>query len=117
MAVTPTSLKARFPALAGYDDDRLTLVIAEGALELDEDEWGTLYETGLTYIAAHLAVTTTSPGGESAAGPVASRSVGSVSVSYAVAADSSAVSLNDSAYGKRFAELRRRVLGGPVAIQ
>lgn len=89
MAVTPTTFKARYTEFSSETDARVQVYIDDAELEMNEGQWGTLYDRGLSALTAHLlaianrnAVATTGTG-TSVGGTVQKKSVGSVAVSFA----------------------------------
>jgi hypothetical protein len=117
--ITAAQIKARFPALAGMDSGFLDLCIAEAVLEMNASAWGSLYDLGLLNLSAHKAITTSSESdGIGSAGAVTSKTVGSVSVSFAASgAAASSPCLASTSYGQEFSRLQRRVFGGAVAAE
>lgn len=113
--ITAIQLKARFPsAFDSLSDDFLNLIIAEACEVILESKWGASYDRGLLYLTAHLASTDSAPGSSGAAGPVTSKRIGDVSVSYGSAASVSSSDYASTTYGRRFLELRNIVQGGPI---
>lgn len=83
MTVTASYLKTHAPALASLSDAQCEKAITEAYLQMDEDTWGDLYDTGAFYLAAHIATVAALRG--TTAGAIQSESVGQVSRSYAAA--------------------------------
>lgn len=105
--MTPTEFKARFPEFDSVDDSRIQVFIDDAELELDEGVWGTWYEKGLAYLTAHfltIANQTAAGASGSTGGPVASRSVGDVSISFARGASTGATEdyFNSTSYGQEY---------------
>jgi len=115
MALTPdTGFIARFPEFTAVAEARIQLFLDEALLEIREGDWGDFYTKGLNLMTAHLLtladMQAASTGGASGSlGPVASRSVGDVSVSFGVSATATATGsdawLNASPYGQELARL------------
>jgi hypothetical protein len=127
MAVTATSLRADFPVVASatnYPDAMLNFWLNFATLILNTDRWGspaltgqpnTLYDTGQELIAVHNAILDAKSIAEAAngavpgltTGPIASKSVDKVSVSYDVqaACNPKAEHWNLTVYGTRYAQL------------
>lgn len=118
-------IKTRFPdVFTDTDDDVMDLCIVEAGLFIDEDKWGDLYDIGMMYLSAHLIVSTNpdqvNAGDAGAAGPVSSRRVGDVAVSYGSKASASAYSSEEydsTVYGRHYLRLRRLIQGGPVIAE
>lgn len=119
---TLAGLIDRFPTVFdAVTQSQYDAVEAEAELLINESKWGALYETGLLYLIAHILIASGVVGGgagEGASGPISSKSVGDVSISYAVGAGAIAAgSFASTAYGTRYAELRRLVQAGPSVPQ
>lgn len=119
-------IRTRFPdVFTDTDDDVMDMCIAEAVLLINVTKWGDFYDTGLLYLSAHLIVSTNpdqvNAGDAGAGGPVSSRRVGDVAVSYGSSASASSKSVADdfssTAYGRRYLQYRRLIQGGPLAIQ
>jgi hypothetical protein len=80
--------------------DTQNAILAQVALQLDEDEWAELYDVGCVYLAAHLATVIARRG---SGGAVTSESAGVVSRSYAAASNSS--QLSSTSYGVEYERL------------
>lgn len=76
--------RLRFPEFASASDDIVLLYLSDAILELSLQVWTRYYEKGVLHHAAHhLAISGQCPDVQSSgAGPVQSRSVGDVSVSF-----------------------------------
>lgn len=127
MAVIPTDFKARFPEFDSISDARIQSFIDKALLNLSESVWGDYFVEGQLYLAAHfltLAIASENSGGSGAgvaAGPVASRSIGDVSVSFAVPSDVSSGSgtaayFSKTPYGLEYWRLVKIVGEGLVAV-
>lgn len=123
MAVTPTTFKVRYPEFSSVDDSRIQLFIDDATLEMSEEKWGDLYDRGLSALAAHLLAIATQNAasggtGASIGGEIASRAVGSVSVSFTTSnsMDSSLKFYMSTAYGAEYWRLVLLVGVGWVAI-
>ena len=116
MSITPASLRARFPEVCEdqYDDARLQSIIDEAGL-LVTSAWGKFETVGLLYLSMHLlwlADRTSSDvrSAGSSMGPMASKTVGAVSASYAVQgleANSPDFLYTTTTYGRKYLEYRR----------
>lgn len=123
--ITPADFKIRFPEFTGVDNTRIQLFIDDSVLILNEAFWGPKYDMGLSYYSAHLLkiAIRTEPGLNSSAnnvGPISSKSVDGVSVSYAISASSSTDTADDflksTAYGQRYLLLRKSLGVGAMSI-
>ena len=110
MSITATEFKVRFPEFASETDARVDIMIARAELRVHAGVWDTWYDEGLYYLSAHflaranVAAQAASGGGVTAAGPLASKSVGDVSISFtnAAPADMGEGYLNSTSYGAEF---------------
>jgi hypothetical protein len=106
-----------FADSATYPDSSIEFWAGIGEARLPVERWGNLYNHGLELFVAHnitLAQAGTSAGG----GLLASKTIGSVSVSYdtgAVAA-AGASHYNQTVYGRRFWELARMRGAGVLQV-
>ena len=112
--MTPSEFKDRYPEFSAVADSRVTMFLDDAALELDVFRWGGFYLRGLAALAAHL-LTIGTEGMGSPSGAVSSRSVGDVSVSFAV--DASNDVLASTAYGREYIRLRRFAGVGALVIR
>jgi hypothetical protein len=110
LSITAAEFKTRFPEFASETDARVNTMIARAELRVNEGLWDTWYDEGLYYLSAHFlaranaAALAASGGGVTASGPLASKSVGDVSISFsnATPADMSEGYLNSTSYGAEF---------------
>jgi len=122
--MTAEEFKLRFPEFAAVPDGRVDLFIADATIELCPTRWGARYEKGLAYLAAHylaIALKNEAAGGAgSTVSPLASRSVGDVSVSFATGSSGSAGKgeefYNSTAYGQEYWALMQLVGIGVVVV-
>jgi len=119
-----------FPGIAA-DNCIITNALTEGDQETSSTRWGSydpastnIKRRGMFYFAAHWLLInhpnkTPSPKDGQAANPVASKSVGDESVSYAVITEGLNAAdawLMTTSYGQQYARLRRRVGMGAIAL-
>lgn len=125
MSVTPTTFKARYTEFSTLSDATVQIYLSDAELELDEGRWGTLYDRGLAALAAHfLALAQQSAaagtGGGGAVGPVTSKSIGDVSVSYGWSNSGSGSATSDyynsTTYGQDYWRLVQIVGYDAVAV-
>lgn len=119
---TPTAsdVKQRYPELIGISDSTVNLAIADAVPFFDEARWESFFAQGFCAFVAHQlrANERAAAGGGTASGPVVSKTVGDVSVSYQAGA---ALRTGDAyyaatPYGQRYLQLRRIVGLGAVAV-
>jgi hypothetical protein len=104
VAITKTDVLLIAPELSGVADDTWDALIADAALQMNVDVWGTRYNLGAKYLVAHLATLTTRRGSPL----VSSQTVGPVSVSYAVGTPTDGGSdLESTPYGREYRRLAR----------
>lgn len=102
------------PELSGMSVDQWADVIADVYTEIVVENWPSEAKANRAakYLAAHLATMNTRRAG--AGGPVQSRTVGSVSTTYAAVAG--AIDLTATSYGQEFKRLLRLSFGGPLVV-
>lgn len=94
-------------------DSLINLRITEAALQVLESMWGDYYELGLAYLTAHLLSSIPSaPGNSGAVGPVTSKSIGDVKVTFGAVGSVSTV-YGSTSYGQRYEYYKSLVQGGP----
>jgi len=116
--ITLTDIQTRFPgAFDAVTEGQASLVIDEAAKEIVEDVWGNSYDDGLLYLSAHLlTLFVVSPGVGGGGGPVSSRRVGDVAVTFATTRSASEIAsgqFGSTLFGQRYLQLRRSFQGGP----
>lgn len=123
MTVTPADFKLRYPEFDPVDDARVQIFLDDAALEMCESAWGDLYDRGQAALAAHMlaiANQTEASGGTGggASGPVASRSIGDVSVSFGLSSSSSKSEdwYTSTPYGSDYWRLVKIVGMGAVVV-
>jgi len=116
MAITTILFKARFPEFDSVDDARIQLFLDDAALVMDVETWGDVYDLGQAYLAAHyLSLAGKSSAGSAGAisGPITSRTVDGVSVSYggtpSIASNQNANYYNLTQYGQRYMVLLKNL--------
>lgn len=113
MSASSTFFKQLIPSLSTLTDESVDFWLSQASLLVSAAEFGSLYDQAVCYLAAHLYVVGNGVGvdGSSAegAGPIASQSTGSVSVSYAGAQNSDYASAYGSTrFGRQYLALRRK---------
>lgn len=125
MSITADDFFTRFPQFADADEDLITTLITEASRQVDSTNWAADdINTALLYLTAHLYVLDqqAAEGGTSAegtAGEVASESFGPMAVSYANPGgvqSGQIAEIMTTSYGRRFAEIRKRNVLGPVVV-
>jgi Protein of unknown function (DUF4054) len=112
--VTAAEFRAYFPGVFDTTSDTLiNLRIAEAELNVNESVWGAKYELGLSYLTAHLLSSVPSaPGNGGAVGPVTSKRIGDVAMSYGAVGSVSTV-YDSTSYGQRYEYYKSIVQSGP----
>jgi hypothetical protein len=121
---TPAEFKIRFPEFATVDDSLIQPQLDRAEKLLIESVWGDCYyEDGVYLLAAHfLSIqqrrAADGSTGSSAFGPVTSRSVGDVSVSFGRRAVTSTAEefYTSTPYGQEYWAMMRQVGTGAVAV-
>jgi hypothetical protein len=123
MAVTPTTFKARYTEFASTSDARVQVYIDDAELEMNEAQWGDLYDRGLSALTAHLLSiadknAASGGAGTSLPGALVGRSVGSVSIQFATSASGGTSSdfYLSTAYGTDYWRLAQMVGLGIVVV-
>lgn len=112
MAATAGSVKAIAPELAGVSDSKFSAFITHASMFVDEGVWRAKYDTGHTYMTAHL-MTLSLGERDGVGGPITSEAVGGVSASYGQSGPSEE-ELDSTSYGQVFVALRRTIATGPL---
>lgn len=114
MALVPdTGFRVRFPEFDNIPDARVQAFLDDAVFELRKDAWpGALWPRAVNLYAAHMLslAQKTAAGATGAVGPVASRSVDGVSISFAVAAGAGGGGddwLRGTIYGQEMVRLMR----------
>jgi hypothetical protein len=122
MSVTPSTFKVRFPEFASEADARIQIFLDDAVVILNETYWGTKYDLGVAYHAAHalFMANQTASGGSGVFGPVSNRTVDGTSVSYAVPQQGSNDTDSDAyynltSYGQKYLSFRK-TLGVPAHV-
>lgn len=120
MAVTPTSIKERFPEFAAVPDSRIQFFIDDAVLYLNEARASIYYDKLLALLTAHylalaLQNETGSGGGK---GLIASMSDGDSSISFATMTPGSQSEFyfNQTPYGVEFLTWRVYMSGGGIIV-
>lgn len=124
--VTATDFKTRFPVFEDEDDARISALLLEAGMQVD-DTWVSQedYTAGVMYLTAHLLVTeraTLEEGADSGSGDgeISSESFGPLSVSYKASSGNVANDFvseySTTSYGKRWLRLVARNKPGIVAV-
>lgn len=110
MPATPSTVRSIAPEFKGRSDSDINAILSIAEAWLDEEVWGSKYDTGHAYMSAHILAIADREG---AGGAIASESVGGVSVGYGSVGGSDE-ELNSTAYGQMFVSLRRTLVTGPL---
>lgn len=84
MAVAYTDVQALNPQFAALTEGRIDPFLASARRRVNQAYWGTLYDDGVLYLAAHLLAEAERSSGQ--AGPVTAMAAGAVSASFAAPA-------------------------------
>lgn len=88
---------------ASYTVDQLVPYVAETRLSVSEDFWTERYDLAVKLLAGHDLLSAIAGGAGSAAGPVASKSAGELSISYAVSANAASNGAHSgTGWGRRY---------------
>lgn len=116
MAVTPASIKLRFPEFNLGSDERIQLFIDDATQTVNPDCFNS--DLMISYLTAHLLTIAniTASGQNSNISPVASESVEGVSTSYSVSGSNSNSDIfyNSTAYGQRYLDFKSSCIGRPL---
>lgn len=113
MAVDAQFVKDVAPDLASESDTRISLFIDFAKLSVNEAVWGAKYDLGVAVMAAHL-LTISSAGGATGGLAVTQEKVGDLSRSYAAPSGDAIDSLQGTAYGRWFLQLRKSLVITPL---
>src|SRR5688500_9353808 len=91
-----------------------TAILADVALQMNADAWGSKLDLGSKWLAAHLA--TVGPRRSGVGGPVVSESVGSVSRAYAASVAAGASQLGSTSYGLEYERLLLTLAAARFAV-
>jgi len=120
VAVTAASFKAdpRFSEFAAVADAMIDVWLTSTRQDLNADRWGSKYDEGLKFLAAHSMVMAGVVVSSSSASPtVSSKTVGPVTISYAVgSAGGSGDELESTTYGQIYLRKRRTIVRGPMVL-
>ena len=119
-APSPSDVKLRYPEFTSTSDDVVGMVIGDAFPFFDEERWGSFYLQGYCAFVAHqLTVNARAAAGAAAAsGPVQTKTVGDVSVTYQGGETLRATDsyFATTSYGQRYLQLRRLVGAGALAV-
>ena len=120
--ITPSDIRARFPEFAQTDQARIQVFIDDAYIQMGNTLSEQCSKRSLltAYLTAHLLkrALQTASGGGTAPGPLASRSVGDVSVSFGLPEtknQTDAYYLSTS-YGQEYLRLLKRFVGAPIMV-
>lgn len=116
MAATVADVRRIAPELADVSGADIEAFLSDAALELNAAVWGKLYDRAHALVAAHLTAQANASTVGTAAGPVASESVGPVSSSYSSMTGSASAGLwGTTRFGVEYQRLLR-LLGPAVRV-
>lgn len=119
MAATPVSFKVRFVEFADTPDARVQIFLDDAALDMNEAFWGSKYDLGQVYLAAHLLIINqkTSVGKSGSSSPITGRTVDGSSVTYSdpISAGGDPF-MNSTSYGQNYSTLKKHLGSGACVI-
>lgn len=103
---------------SAYTTDQLVPYIAETRLSVSESFWGERYDLAVKLLAGHDLLSAKAGAAGSAAGPVASKSAGELSISYAVSTNAALNGAHSgTGWGRRYdALLQTQRYKAPIVI-
>lgn len=119
MAIKISDFRALFEEFNKVPAPKVELFLQLAGKRVAQSVWGTMWETGVYYLAAHMLASSGGAGGVggAAGGALTQVSVGDLSRTYTPIADSDTgdSTFKTTAYGRMFLELRREnVVGATV---
>lgn len=120
MAVTPASFKALFPEFSSQTDPRVQLFLDQASRRVDAATFGARADDALSYLTAHLLAVANTAGQAAtsgASGPVSSKTVGPLSVSFASnwgSASGSGDNYQATYYGREYLTLVKLAIATPL---
>ena len=123
MTITAQDIRDTFSEFSGASDVLIDRWIAQAERRINTTQWSEKADDATLWLTAHLLKIESQlrGGGTATAGPITTKKVGDLSVSYSVPAGKlSETFLASTAYGQQFLELRKelfttRVLNGTVS--
>jgi len=111
MSITLSDFRAEFPEFAGTSDARIESLIAYAESRIDETRWSNQYDMGLLLHTAHHVAMLNSAGPKAGPGPVAVKTMGGLSVSFAayLASAGGQSHLKATAYGRMLLDLSQSI--------
>lgn len=119
VAPTPAEFKARHTAFAALSDPVIQAILTEANRSVDTTWTEGDYKNAIMYLAAHILTTEGALDSTVIGKPglISSESLGDASTSYAVAKSSRYEGeLGSTIYGRRYLDLMRVNVGGPIVI-
>lgn len=108
--VTLSDFRIRFPEFDEVLDERVQIFLDDANEDLSLPAWGKYYDRGVYYLTAHR-LTLANASQTSSTFATSSKSVGSVSVGYAVNARED--NYNSTKYGQEFVNLKLKIRAVP----
>lgn len=106
MSITWSDVTKIAPELAsGLTADQQNAILADVALLMSADAWGSKLDMGSKYLAAHLGALAKGASANAPAGPLTSETVGPNSRSWAAPTLSATDDYDSTAYGRRYLAL------------
>jgi hypothetical protein len=114
MAIVWADVLAIAPELSTVATGTFQAILTIADRQIDDERWGEFADDGRRYLAAHMATISNGDAG-GAAGPIASETLGPMSVSYGAIADVDG-ELSGTKYGVFYRHLMRLACGPGVHI-
>lgn len=118
MAVTATDIQDHFPEFEGLSETVINLWLTQAERRVNPTQWGDKADDAVLWLTAHLLALTQglACGVSAASGPVTTKKVGDLSISYKVPDEMSQTFLASTSYGQYYLTLKTgvwptRVLG------
>lgn len=116
MTVTASDITDHFPQFEGLSETVITQWLTQAERRVNPIQWGEKADDAVLWLTAHLLALTQTLGAcvSPASGPIVSKKVGDLSVSYKVPDKMSQTFLASTAYGQYYLTLRAAVFGSRV---
>lgn len=118
MAVTAQDIKDTFSSFSGASDQLIDKFLVQAQRRVNRTQWGEKADDATLWLTAHLLELESQirTGGDAAAGPVAMRKVGDLTVSYKIPDGAGSSFMACTVYGRYYLDLKTgiwptRVLG------
>lgn len=103
-------IEVEAPQLSSLSQAQKDIILEDVILQIPESVWGDAEERAQRYLGAHYGSLMQSSSGNNS-GPVTSKSVGSVSISYGSTNQKDGNRYDETVYGRKYILLRKATLG------